>query len=172
MTDKELIALYLDGSTQAFEIFYKKYKDVVLRYLVGMTRNIQVSEEICAASWECFIDRVGSIKEHPSAYLFAIVRTKTTDYFRKQSRESRYLNETNETIVDCSGTRHIECENMLKELHKLPVEQREVLLLRHLSEHSLEEIAKYQNTNRENVKSRLRYAMKKIRTLMVPTGES
>ena len=47
---------------------------------------------------------------------------------------------------------------------ELPDEQREVLVLRLERELSLEEIAEITGVGRETVKSRLRYAMDKLRT--------
>ncbi|KLD73696.1 RNA polymerase sigma factor, partial [Xanthomonas hyacinthi DSM 19077] len=48
-------------------------------------------------------------------------------------------------------------------LDDLPEEQRDVLLLRLEQELSLEEIAQITGVGRETVKSRLRYAMDKLR---------
>ena len=49
-------------------------------------------------------------------------------------------------------------------LAELPDEQREVILLRLEQELTLEEIAEVTGVGRETVKSRLRYAMDKLRT--------
>jgi RNA polymerase sigma-70 factor (ECF subfamily) len=49
-------------------------------------------------------------------------------------------------------------------IEELPEEQREVVLLRLEQELSLEEIGAITGVGRETVKSRLRYAMDKLRT--------
>ena len=53
-------------------------------------------------------------------------------------------------------------------MDELPDEQREVLLLRLEQELSLEEIGEITGVGRETVKSRLRYAMDKLRARMAP----
>ena len=53
-------------------------------------------------------------------------------------------------------------------MDELPEEQREVLVLRLERELSLEEIAEITGVGRETVKSRLRYAMDKLRARLAP----
>jgi RNA polymerase sigma-70 factor (ECF subfamily) len=53
-------------------------------------------------------------------------------------------------------------------MDELPEEQREVLLLRLERELSLEDIAEITGVGRETVKSRLRYAMEKLRARLAP----
>ena len=53
-------------------------------------------------------------------------------------------------------------------LDELPEEQREVVLLRLEQELSLEEIGEMTGVGRETVKSRLRYAMDKLRQRLNP----
>ncbi len=53
-------------------------------------------------------------------------------------------------------------------LEELPEDQREVVLLRLEQELSLEEIGEITGVGRETVKSRLRYAMDKLRARLRP----
>ena len=53
-------------------------------------------------------------------------------------------------------------------MDELPEEQREVLVLRLERELSLEDIAEITGVGRETVKSRLRYAMDKLRARLAP----
>ena len=54
----------------------------------------------------------------------------------------------------------------------LPHEQREALVLQQFSGLSLEEIAAVTGAERETVKSRLRYAMQKLRSTLQPEGST
>jgi len=56
--------------------------------------------------------------------------------------------------------------NLQHAIDRLPDEQREVILLRLEQELSLEEIASVTGTGRETVKSRLRYAMNRLREVL------
>ena len=53
-------------------------------------------------------------------------------------------------------------------LEELPDEQREVVLLRLQQELTLEQIGEITGVGRETVKSRLRYAMDKLRARLAP----
>ena len=64
-----------------------------------------------------------------------------------------------------------ERRRLQRALEDLPPEQREALLLRLEQELSLEEIAAITGAGRETVKSRLRYAMDKLKARLSRTGE-
>ena len=57
-------------------------------------------------------------------------------------------------------------------LASLPAVQREAILLREYGEHSVEEIARITGVNAETAKSRLRYALGRLRSLLMPHKES
>lgn len=171
LNDKELINLFLQGSEQAFEIFYKKHKDNVFRYVLAMTSNHDTSTEICAAAWEMFINKCHLILDNPSAYLFAIARNELANYYRKNPTTKSSDKESND-IFSISIDTDAEIAMLLKSLNELPESQKEALLLKHLAGFSLNEIAKYQGISHESAKSRVRYAIKKLRTYFSLSGET
>ena len=61
-----------------------------------------------------------------------------------------------------------ERRRLQRALEELPDDQREVVLLRLEQELSLEEIGEITGVGRETVKSRLRYAMDKLRARLQP----
>ena len=170
MSDKELITLYLDGSQRAFELFYSKYKDNMFRYIVGMCGDHEHAMDICAITWETFIKKCHLVNENPSAYLFAISRSQLSNYFRKLPVDNPM--QEPETSDDSCPTYSAELSILMKQIEQLPWHQREALLLKHLAGFSLDELANYQGINQESAKSRLRYAVKKIRSYFSLSGET
>ena len=63
---------------------------------------------------------------------------------------------------------HEQRQRLQQALDELPDEQREAVLLRLQQELSLEEIGRITGVGRETVKSRLRYALDKLRARLNP----
>ena len=119
-----------------------------------MVGCISVAEDICAGAWEKFIAKSNHINEHPSAYLYAVMRNSTFDYLRSNRRVELVDGidnlQTPEQIDD------YELSQALKAVSSLPIEQRDALLLKHYSGHTLEEISNIQAIPIESAKSRIR----------------
>ena len=114
------------------------------------------------------------VKAKFTTYLYTIARNCIIDYYRKQG----YTGFEDESVdVDNLGAnQQMQPENQL-ELHRnteqllagiatLPALQREALLLKEEAGMSLKEIATLTGVNTETVKSRLRYAVKKLHQVM------
>jgi len=61
-------------------------------------------------------------------------------------------------------------DKLLGVLTTLPLDQREVFLLKHEAGFSIRDIAEITGVGEETTKTRLRYAMKKVRSSMVSTN--
>ena len=168
MTEQQLINLYLSGQSSAFDTLYKRHKDNLYRYILGMIGHQHCAEDVAAKVWCKFLDKCGLIESNPIAYLYAIARNQIAEYFRTQRFSSSF--EEDDIAHSCIIETKAESDGILSKLNKLPFEQREALLLKHLAGYSLDEIARYQNINRESAKTRLRYAMSKIRHILSPVG--
>ncbi len=169
MTDLQLIELFLSGSEKAFEFFYKNHKDNIFRFVLAMTNGSNATEDICASIWEKFIHKCKHIKSNPVAYLYAIARSKSLDYLR--SKPNNIQENTEHLMLTTPNLeQNIALSKTLISINALPFEQKEALLLKYFAGYSLEEIAKYQDVNCESAKSRIRYALNKIR--LVFAGEN
>lgn len=168
MTEQQLIKLYLDGQTSAFDTLYKRHKDNLYRYVLGMIGHPQCAEDVSAKVWCKFVDKCDLIESNPIAYLYAIARNQVAEYFRM--KKVTVIFEEDEVAHVCFMEAKAEIDGVLTKLIDLPINQREVLLLKHFAGYTLDEIASYQNINRESAKTRLRYAMSKIRHILSPAG--
>lgn len=168
MTEQQLINLYLGGQSSAFDTLYKRHKDNLYRFILGMIGNQHCAEDVAAQVWCKFLDKCDVIESNPVAYLYAIARNQVAEYFR--SHKAPIVFEDYEDEYSTLLETHLETQGVLKKLNELPFAQRESLLLKHLAGYTLEEIAHFQNINRESAKTRLRYAMSKIRHILSPVG--
>jgi RNA polymerase sigma factor (sigma-70 family) len=171
--DETLMLAYGSGDVAAFQILYSRHRAPLFRHLLRHLREQALAEEMFQDVWQ----RVITARERwrPDAkfstWLYQIAHNRLTDHWRaKQHRPSAPDDamELAERVPDPdTPERQLsafeERRRLQLALEELPEDQREVVLLRLERELSLEEIGEITGVGRETVKSRLRYAMDKLR---------
>ena len=173
-TDEDLMLMYRDGDASAFEILYQRHKGPVYRYILRHCGNTADAEELFQDVWMKLIharERY-EVTAKFTTYLYRIVHNHVIDHFRK--KKSGYPvdcgeepdavpaphNDQPELQVELMQRAH----SLLDAVAALPVEQRQVFLLKEEGGMSIREIAGVLGVNSETVKSRMRYAVKKLRS--------
>ncbi|MCD9028420.1 RNA polymerase sigma factor [Luteimonas sp. BDR2-5] len=172
-SDASLMLAYAAGDAAAFETLYLRHRDKLYRFLVRQLGNRALAEEIFQDVWQ----RVIAARQdwQPDAlfttWLYRIAHNRLTDHWRAARHRPAAPEDADlrtARIVD-PGTperqlSEFEQRRLLQlALEELPDEQREVIVLRLEQELTLEEIGAMTGVGRETVKSRLRYAMDKLR---------
>jgi len=181
LSDEELLRRYVDACDQiAFQALYGRYRIRLHRFVLRLSRDPHEAEEVFQETWMAVIR--GNVKYHPSvrfaAYLFSIAHRRLVDRWRRVKR-SRALESDSETSCDPDDiaddfavtpeewTQHAQLRNaLLAELGKLPVAQREVFLMKAEADLSVEEIAAIMGATHEATRSRLRYALARLRAAL------
>jgi RNA polymerase sigma-70 factor, ECF subfamily len=172
-TDEILFSLYRRGDVAAFEQLYQRYRQTLYRYLVRTCTDASEAEDIYHDVWSRVIHAKNPFNDGSfKAYLFQIARNINID----RSRRNRLQLVTDEATLDAQPStdkpadeqQHLQdCgERLLNELGQLPAEQRDAFLLKEESDLTLEQIAKLVNVGRETIKSRLRYALQRLREVL------
>ena len=174
-SDEELMMAYGRGDARAFETLYGRHRGPLYRFVLRALRQDRASaDEVFQDTW----GRVIAARERYvatakfSTWLLQIAHNLVTDQFRK--RRPHVDGDAAEVALShVDGPEHERPEARLSEfqqrrrlqiaLAQLPDEQRTVFVLRAENELSLEEIADATGVGRETVKSRLRYALAKLR---------
>jgi RNA polymerase sigma-70 factor (ECF subfamily) len=174
-SDEELMMAYARGDARAFETLYSRHRGTLYRFVLRALRQDRASaDEVFQDTWS----RVIAARERYvatakfSTWLLQIANNLLTDTFRK--RKPQLDGDAAEVVLSqVDGPEHERPESRLSEfeqrrrlqiaLAQLPDEQRTVFVLRAENELSLEEIAETTGVGRETVKSRLRYALAKLR---------
>ena len=162
---------YAGGDAAAFEALYRRHKDALYRYLLRGTSSPDLAAELFQDVWKNLIQaRLRYRPDAPfGAYLFKLAHNRLMDHFRMR-RPTREVPEDlpapESERPDAQAARRFEAQRLLQALALLPPEQREVIVLREERELTLEEIAAIQGVGRETVKSRLRYALAKLREVL------
>ncbi len=169
--DSALMLRYCDGDVQAFETLYRRHKDSTYRYLLRLSRDPHTAEDVFQEVWGKIINARDSYQRTAkfTTFLYRVAHNCFIDYVRRNKRHAGATEfepemhadpgEQPDTITE----RELARERLLRALHTLPVEQRDTFLLHEEAGLSLEDIARVTGTNRETAKSRLRYAVRKLR---------
>ena len=178
-SDTSLMMRYRDGDARAFELLYIRHKGPLYRYLQRTCHNTEVANDLFQEVWSKVIasrERY-EVRAQFNTFLFRIAHNCAIDYFRRASRQhigrAEDVADLNEQLAGADTERP---EVRLSEvqlraafgraLQQLPPEQRDVFLLHEETGLSLEEIGKVTGVAMDTAKSRLRYALAKLRTAL------
>ena len=162
---------YAGGDAAAFETLYRRHKDPLYRYFLRHTASPDAAGELFQDVWKNLIQsRQRYRPDAPfGAFLFKLAHNRLMDHFRMQRPTTEVpedLPAPSAEQPDEIAARRFEAARLLRALSLLPAEQREVIVLREERDLTLEQIAQIQGVGRETVKSRLRYALAKLREVL------
>lgn len=154
MTDEALMLAYRDGDAAAFEALYRRWRGKLYRTLLRQCGSAAHAEELYQDIWLKVVNaRKGyEVAAKFSTWLFRIAHNRLIDHYRSHSREA---------VASYERVDDDDCP--IDEAAALPAAQRETFLLSEEGDMTLEEIAAATGVNRETAKSRLRYALNKLR---------
>jgi RNA polymerase sigma-70 factor (ECF subfamily) len=164
-SDQELIELANRGDPDAFEALYRRHRDWVYQLAWRFTGNRTDALDVLQ---ETFIYLLGKfpgfeLTSSMTTFLYPVVRHVSSTI---RSRTSRFTSE--EQILDEMVASKYEKSEYRSELAAvliaLPVEQREVLLMRFVDDMSLQEIAAAFDIPVGTVKSRIHNALQTLRS--------
>jgi RNA polymerase sigma factor (sigma-70 family) len=175
--DEELMLRYCDGDAGAFDALYERHKGGVFRYLLRQCGNRAIAEELFQDVWMNLIRSRQSytVQAKFATYLFRLAHNRLVDHYRaSRGRAAVSFEEDDcpeiESIVDERQADPAEALNskrdaarLLALIERLPEAQREAFLLQQEAEMSVQEIAEATGVSRETAKSRLRYALARLR---------
>lgn len=174
ITDEALMAAYGQGDVRAFETLYARHRSTLYRFIMRSVRNHASAEELFQEVWSRVI--TARIRYQPQAkfttWLLQIAHNLLVDQQRRRrpqagAEEADEIFRTLDAPEDQRPERVLsefeQCRRLQIVLEELPEQQRMAFLLRMESGLNLDEIAAVTNVGQETAKSRLRYALAKIR---------
>ena len=171
--DETLMLAWAGGDGAAFEALYARHRGPLLRFLIGQVRDRPLAEELFQDVWQKVIGaRAGWRPEAAfGTWLYRIAHNRLNDHWRAARHrpaapadaERRTLEVVDPDTPEALAGRRETAARLQQALDELPGDQREAVLLRLQGELSLEQIGELTGVGRETVKSRLRYAMDKLR---------
>lgn len=181
ISDEDLMLQYKDGNTQAFDVLYSRYRLPMFRYLQHQCGNAAVAEELFQDIW---LNLVRSRERYEvsarfKTYIYHMAHNRLIDHYRKQKHGIPISYDEHEDLLNLpntansisaerrvDGQQQVEC--LQNAIAALPEAQREAFLLKENTGLSVEQIADITGVNTETAKSRVRYAMNKLRQSIEP----
>jgi RNA polymerase sigma-70 factor, ECF subfamily len=167
------------GDPDAFDALLARYQNRVYRYLLRLTANDALADDLFQDTWLKVITRIHRYDERRpfEPWLFSVARNVAIDHLRKTSPQS--LDEPSESGESRGGQlaaaepgtldRLLDHERqalLARRLAELPALYREALTLRFEEEMSFEEIADVLAAPLSTVKSRVQRALVLLRKRM------
>jgi RNA polymerase sigma-70 factor (ECF subfamily) len=178
--DRALMLRYKDGDVAAFETLYRRHNDALYRYLLRLCRHPDNADDIFQEVWGKIIKAADRYR--PTAkfttYLYRVAHNCFIDYLRRNKRHTHGgdfdpdCQPNPGDLPEISAERSLARERLQIALLDLPDEQRDVFLLHEEAGLNLDEISAVTGSNRETSKSRLRYAMNKLRVAIDEPAET
>lgn len=174
-TDEALMQSFAAGDAEAFDRLYGRHRAALFRFLQRQCGQRALAEEMFQDVWMALIGARERYRAEAkfTTYLYTLARHRLIDHYRRLGVRAQNVVEAGDEDVenapstDPDPVTRLEARRGVSRLidlvEALPPEQREVILLRAEADMSLEEMAQVTATQRETVKSRLRYAMDKLR---------
>lgn len=175
MEDRELIRRFSGGDSLAFEVFYRRYYQSLMRFIMSFCKEKSIAEDIIQDTFVRLMSlriRFGLVKNIRS-YLFSIAVNRCRDHFISQSKSITYEDEVRTLPVEYSDQKDgmVDAHIALKMIDRLPDRQREVLLLRLQSDLSFKEIGEVLKISENSAKVNYFYALNAVRALMEGGGK-
>jgi RNA polymerase sigma-70 factor, ECF subfamily len=177
--DAQLMLAYARGEMRAFETLYARHRGALYRYLTRQARDGEIANDLFQEVWSRVI--VNRTRYEPRAkfrtFLFTLAHNCFIDHCRRtKSRptglriedadDADLLPAAEDTQPDNAASRDETSRRFRAALATLPAEQRDDYLLHEESDLSLEDIARITGVGAETAKSRLRYAVAKLKAAL------
>ena len=180
-SDSQLVSLYQNGNEGAFETLLHRHKSRVYTAIYLIVKDRYVAEDILQ---DTFIKAVNTIKSGRYneegkflPWISRIAHNLAIDYFRKNKRYPEVTLEDGSRVFDSlqfseesSETIQLMKDNKTRLrdfIKELPVEQKQVLIMRHYLDMSFQEIADHTGVSINTALGRMRYALINLRKKMI-----
>jgi len=167
--DEELMATYREGDAGAFETLYKRHRGALYRFILRAIKERALAEELFQEAWIRVIE--ARSRYAPTArfttWLYTIAHNLLVDHWRRKGLSLVQLDDAPAVAAPDNPATQAEARQGLARLmhaiEALPAAQREAFLLHEEAGMTVAEIAQVTGAGEEAAKSRLRYAMAKLK---------
>ena len=174
--DDDLMQRFCRGDEAAFDMLYQRYTAPILTYLTRMVRDPALAEDLLQTTFLSFVRARGRYEAGTNvrAWIYAIATNAGRDAMRRARTRPDRLTDTGlapAAIAEGTGPRDPAAARAVESaLMRLPLEQREAVVLSKLQELSFEEIATALGISVAAAKVRAHRGYQRLRDLLAPLG--
>ena len=163
---------YGRGDAAAFETLYRRHRGALYRFVLRAIKHRPSAEELFQEAWIRVIESRSRYAPQArfTTWLYTIAHNLLVDHWRRKGLSLVQLEDEPGLAASDNPARQAEARETLARLVRaieaLPAAQREAFLLHEEAGLSVAEIAAVTGAGEEAAKSRLRYAMSKLRAAL------
>ena len=180
LDDSVLVSKYIAGNERCLEILILRHKQRIFSFIYSKVQDRDVSEDIFQ---DTFIKVINTLKR--GAYneegkflpwVMRIAHNLVIDRFRTGNRMPTFQNTEEFDIFSVLSDSNLSAENKMiknqihedvkKLIEELPVDQKEVLMMRIFKDMSFKEISEQTNVSINTALGRMRYALINLRKMI------
>ena len=184
-SDETLMLRYQGGDRASFAVLVKRHQTPLYNFALRQIRVPQVAEDVVQEAFARVVQNAADFKHEArfTTWMYTITRNLCIDQLRKRAlRKHPSLDEARgeggdgltlgEQTADPRASVEREAtgtelkERIARAVDALPDEQREVFLMRELSNLPFKEIADITGVPENTVKSRMRYALERLQSAL------
>jgi len=187
-SDQDLVKSYIGGNELALQFLLMKHQTQIFHYILSKMKNRDLSNDVFQDTFIKVIKTLksGNYNEEGKflPWVMRIAHNLVIDHFRRENKV-RLISESSSSSEEYNVFTFIKEEGMNIEeriskqeldaqvtsyIDFLPVNQREILILRIYQDMSFKEIAELQDISINTALGRMRYAVMNIRKMMEKNG--
>lgn len=180
ISDNQLIGSFISGDESSLEVLVRRHQKRVFTSILILVRDKELAEDLFQETFIKVIKtlRSGSYQEEGKflPWVLRIGHNLVIDHFRKNKRMPLVRDTEEHSIMDQIRLTDANVEEKLvtSQIHQqvrqlidyLPLDQREVVIMRHYGNLSFKEIAEVTNVSINTSLGRMRYALINLRKLI------
>ncbi|GAB4345202.1 MAG: sigma-70 family RNA polymerase sigma factor [Candidatus Abyssubacteria bacterium] len=177
ISDNELIARFRAGDRAAFDELVTRYQRRVYATARRMVGHDEVAEDIAQETFVRVFKNLRAFKERSSftTWLYRITMNLCYDELKRRRDVTEHDPAVELAVVDSAARRMEQEERMQwleREIMRLPLKQRSVLILRIFHDMSFKEVAKAAGCSANSAKVNYRHAIVSLRKSLAKSGEA
>ena len=180
ISDALLINMYISGEESALETLIKRHQSKLYGFIYSKVNDRDIADDFFQ---ETFIKVINTLKTQKFydekgkflPWVMRIANNLIVDDYRKNSKIKMYRDNEDYSIftymkddsisLESIFEKEITAQEIKKLIHNLPVDQREVLVLRFFHDLSFKEISEMTNVSLNTSLGRMRYAISNLKKL-------
>jgi len=180
LSDNELIKQFLSGDESVLELLITRHQRKVFTSILLLVKDKELAEDLFQETFIKVINTLRSGSYHEEGkflpWVVRIGHNLVIDYFRKQKRMPMVRDTEDYSIMDSLKLtdENVEDKMIVSQIHAdvrqliefLPLDQREVVIMRHYADMSFKDIAESTNVSINTSLGRMRYALINLRKLI------
>ena len=173
LEDKVLLWKFKRGSGEALERIYDKYEAYLITVATALLHNTHAAEDVLGDFFISFVKSADRIKLNGSlkSYMAVCVANLARNRIKQTQRQPGSLDDS-DTIEstalkpDLLAIQKEQTAILNRALSQLPYEQKEVIVLHLQGNMKFTQIAKLRGSSVNTIRSRYRYGLDKLRSLL------